>query len=243
MNSHDVCVVILAGGGATRFGGVTRVLPKCFLPVSGEETLLTRLLNQLDEAGFAKAVISTSPQWFPVLEALIARYRETRSYGVQVLSNPAHAAGPLAALGAAARDIGEQRLLLCLPDIFFRENPFPALAAASPDEVLPGCIAGRLMRAPRSGFLTVNQEIVEALTYRPSSSHHDAFWPGIALFRQSQIVPLLESTAPAGPIEDLFAAAIAKGVRFAFQPCGPFVNVNTLGEWLDLLTPLTPPEA
>jgi len=65
----DVCVVILAGGTASRFGGVMQVLPKCFLPVSAEETLLTRLLSQLREAGFAKTVISTSPQWFPLFEA------------------------------------------------------------------------------------------------------------------------------------------------------------------------------
>jgi hypothetical protein len=236
VNLDDVCAVILAGGAASRFGGVARVLPKCFLPVSAEETLLTRLLNQLAEAGFAKAAISTSPEWFPVFEALIARFRGTGC--CEVLSNPAHAAGPLAALGGAARQIGERRLLLCLPDIFFPENPFPALAAANPDvAALSGCMAGGSMSAPSSGFLTVNRGMVEALTYRRSTGRCDAYWPGVALFPQGGIVPLLESMAPGGPIEELFAAAIAQRVRIGFQPCGPFGNVNTLSEWLRLLAP------
>src|SRR5580700_10651621 len=29
VSARDVCVVILAGGAASRFGGVTQVLPKC----------------------------------------------------------------------------------------------------------------------------------------------------------------------------------------------------------------------
>src|ERR1700748_739408 len=107
MVSPDVCAVILAGGVATRFGRVAQILPKCFLPVSGDETLLTRMLNQLQEGGFTRAVVSTSPQWVPVFEALIARYRETCGCRVRVLSNPAHTAGPLAALSVAVAEIAE----------------------------------------------------------------------------------------------------------------------------------------
>jgi NDP-sugar pyrophosphorylase family protein len=235
VSARDVCVVILAGGAASRFGGVTQVLPKCFLPVSAEETLLTRLLGQLRDAGFDKVAISTSPQWFPVFEALVGRCRETRSSSALVLSNPAHAAGPLAALGNAARQIEEPRLLLCLPDIYFRENPFPGLAATGQDAVLSGCPVDRMTRAPSSGFLTVNEGMVETLTYRTPPDRPDAFWPGVALFPRNGFVPLLESVAPEGPIENLFAAAMAQGVRFAFQPCGPFGNVNTMVEWLYLL--------
>jgi choline kinase len=230
----DVCVVILAGGTASRFGGVMQVLPKCFLPVSSEETLLTRLLGQLREAGFAKIVISTSPQWFPLFEAFTRRCRETGSSSALVLSNPAHADGPLAALGNAARQIEEPRLLLCLPDIFFQENPFPKLAAGNRAAALSGCPVDRLTKSPSSGFLTIKDGIVETLAYQPSP-HPDAFWPGVALFPQSGVVALLESIAPEGPIENLFAAAIAQGIRFTFQPCGPFGNVNTMGEWLYLL--------
>jgi molybdopterin-guanine dinucleotide biosynthesis protein A len=254
---RDVCVVILAGGTASRFGGVMQVLPKCFLPVSSEETLLTRLLSQLQEAGFAKTVISTSPQWFPLFEAFTRRCRETRSTDAleredrpqktmvcpTVLSNPAHAAGPLAALGNAARQIEEPRLLLCLPDIFFWENPFPELAAGDRAAALSGCPVDRLTKSPSSGFLTVKDGVVETLAYQPPPARPDAFWPGVALFRQSGVVPLLESIAPEGPIENLFSAAIAQGVRFTFQPCGPFGNVNTMGEWLFLLerpTQMTP---
>ena len=234
MSVRDVCVVILAGGTASRFGGVTQVLPKCFLPISADETLLTRLLGQLREAGFDKTVISTSPQWFPVFEALVGRYRETRSSGAVVLSNPAHADGPLTALGNAARHIEESRLLLCLPDIFFWENPFPELAAAD-RAALSGCPVDRVTRAPASGFLTINDGVVETLTYRQSPARLDAFWPGVALFHRSGVVPLLESIAPEGPIENLFAAAMAQGVHFDFHPCGPFGNVNTMDEWLYLL--------
>jgi len=85
------------------------------------------LAQQLDEAGFAKAVISTSPPVVPGTGSLDARYRETRSYGVQVLSIPPTRAGPLAALGVCSRDIGEQRLLLCLRGHFLSGKPFPAL--------------------------------------------------------------------------------------------------------------------
>jgi hypothetical protein len=212
-----------------------QVLPKCFLPVSAEETLLTRLLRQLREAGFVKTVISTSPQWFPLFEAFTRRCRETGSSDALVLSNPAHADGPLAALGNAARQIEEPRLLLCLPDIFFWENPFPELASGDRAAALSGCPVDRLTKSPSSGFLTIKDGIVETLAYQPPPARPDAFWPGVALFRQSGVVPLLESIAPGGPIETLFAAAITQGIRFTFQPCGPFGNVNTMGEWLYLL--------
>jgi NDP-sugar pyrophosphorylase family protein len=235
VNPSDVCAVILAGGVAKRFGRVTQVLPKCFLPVSADETLLTRLLDQLNEGGFTSAVVSTSPPWFPVFEALIARYRETCDCRVRVLSNPAHSAGPLAALAAAAGQIAEPRLLLCLPDIFFEENPFPALAAADPDEALCGCRTEGWKSPPASGFLSLAGSEVAALTYQPGA-RPDAYWPGIALFRRAGPVPLFDPAIPAGaPIETIFAAALARGVRFAFQPCGQFENVNTPDRWRVLL--------
>ncbi len=232
MSAGDVRVVILAGGVASRFGAVTQVLPKCFLPVSADETLMTRLLGQLREAGFTKTLISTSPQWFPVFDALIGGCQETRS--TVVLSNPAHASGPLAALGNAARQVEESRMLLCLPDIFFWENPFRELVSADREATLIGCPVDRVKSIPSSGFLAIAQGMVEALTYRQSAARLDAFWPGVALFRKSDAVPLLESTAE-GPIENLFVAAMSQGVGFAFQACGPFQNINTMDEWLQLL--------
>ncbi len=227
--SDDVCVVILAGGVASRFGAVTQVLPKCFLPVSADETLITRLLGQLRQAGLTKVVISTSPQWFPVFEALIGCH-----HAASVLSNPAHAAGPLAALREAIRQIEEPRLLLALPDIFFRENPFRELASAGGSATLIGCPVDQVNNPPSSGFLTIAQGMVEALAYRQPPVRLDAFWPGVALFHKSDAVPLLESTVE-GPIENLVAAAMARGVDFAFAPCGPFQNINTMEEWLQLL--------
>lgn len=238
--SGDACVVILAGGAASRFGAVTKVLPKCFLPVSADETLMTRLLGQLWEAGFTKTVISTSPTWFPVFDSLLSGYRETR--GAVVLSNRAHSAGPLAALGNAMKQIEEPRLLLCLADIFFWENPFRELAAADREAVLSGCPVDRLKSAPSSGFLTTTQGTVESISYRQAPAHWEAFWPGVALFRKTDALPWLDSIAE-GPIENLFLAALAQGVRFAYQPCGPFQNVNTMDEWLQLLSHSREPAA
>ncbi len=193
---------------------------------------MTRLLGQLWEAGFTKTVISTSPQWFPVFDSLLSGFREMR--GAVVLSNPAHSAGPLAALENALRQIDEPRLLLCLPDIFFWENPFRELAAADQGAVLSGCPLDRVKSTPSSGFLATAQGTVESLSYRQPPAHWDAFWPGVALFRKSDAVPLLDSIVE-GPIENLFVAAMAQGIRFAWQPCGPFQNVNTIDEWLQLL--------
>ena len=235
MVSPDVCAVILAGGVATRFGRVAQILPKCFLPVSGDETLLTRMLNQLQEGGFTRAVVSTSPQWVPVFEALIARYRDICGCDVRVLSNPAHTAGPLAALSVAAAQITERRLLLCLPDIFFEASPFPALAAADAEEVLCGCQAQGWENLPASGFLSLAGTEVAALAYH-SDARPDAYWPGIALFRRAGPVALLDPAIPAdAPIETLFSEALARGVRFAFQPCGPFENINTADRWRRLV--------
>jgi NDP-sugar pyrophosphorylase family protein len=225
----DVRPVILAGGTASRFGHVTRILPKCLLPISASETLLTRCLNHLRAADFDNVIISTSPEQYPILDIALRRYVAGAALSIELLSNETHALGPLAALRRVLEQVIEPFVLLALSDIAFTGNPFVGLTP--PRNLLMGCQPAR-MATPSSGFLLVRDGVVNDLSYSSLVGDDCAYWPGVAMFERSLVLPYLDRAASVrAPLETVFEMAIRDGAGFEWTECPAFVNVNTPADW------------
>lgn len=235
--------VLLAGGGATRFGDLARVVPKAFLPASAHESLLGRLLRQLEAVGFSDALLSTSPNQQAIFELLLARQAELqRRLRVRVFANAAHHNGPVAALARIIAEINAPYALLCLPDICFAANPLASWDHACTN-VLFGCPPQKLPDLPRSGWLQVHEGAAVHLSYALRDASEYVYWPGLAAFECAALRPHLEVAAGVSdaPLESVFEAAMGAGVRFRWIECPPFINVNTPEDWLDCLKQNWPP--
>lgn len=64
--------LILNSGVGSRMGAMTLSMPKCMTPLSGDETIISRQLRQLEAAGIKKAVITTGP-FVDILQAHIEK--------------------------------------------------------------------------------------------------------------------------------------------------------------------------
>src|SRR5205085_7600493 len=102
-HSSETLVVILAGGQAARFGRLGRLLPKSLLPVSRHQTLLSRNLDHIHEAGFRNVTVSTSPETYSLLHLFMNKYREikdeiSKPLHLELICNEMHRISSLAAL-------------------------------------------------------------------------------------------------------------------------------------------------
>ncbi|MEY9748888.1 NDP-sugar pyrophosphorylase family protein [Bradyrhizobium japonicum] len=237
--------LVLAGGAGTRIGGVGQYLPKGLLPVSQNETLLLRLLQQLREAGICNVAISTSPHHQPLLEAFIQNatrvWRDLKlnaDLTVAVYSNEAHRWGPNPALSEAIGFFRRgQPVLLCLADIGFISNPFCRLFESERHEMT--LLMGPY-RETQGGVAHLEGLDVRALYYRweeaESLDRLDLCnWTGAALISTTVLEEFVSicRRAKKAPLEEPLNALIRSGVIVRHSGVDEFVNVNTFA---DLLT-------
>jgi NDP-sugar pyrophosphorylase family protein len=233
--SANAVAIVLAGGNGTRIGPLGSVLPKCLLAVSRHETLLTRLLSQLLNAGHTHVVVSTSPSQYPLLSSFVERTVDawiaagSADFTVDVFSNPAHGRGPLPALAEAVSGHVSQEYVLALADIMFSANPFTSAASKDSD----GQLVVGPYEAGRSGIVLTHAAFVSRLLYRwPAQSGPTGEaalnWTGAARFGAdvaSEIVAFA-SGADGQPLEAAFNSVLSRGYALSYAETGRFVNVN-----------------
>jgi len=246
----DVAAVIMAGGKASRFGMLGQILPKCLFPV-GQQTLLTRLLDQLQCAGVRQMAVGCSP-WNvsligPILEAYRTGARLTE-VSLKVVSCPNSFLGLLPALADVLSNISARRYLVCLGDIYFAQGPFGALTRdPEAKDLSAGCLLTGTDEMFNSGLGTGSVACegadVGAISYQLLAPAHlqgrqPRRWTGTFFFREELKADLEQHLAGYGqaPFESWIQGLLDRGTRLQWRDAGSFVNVNSTADYQFLLS-------
>lgn len=230
--------IVLAGGEGSRVGLVGRLLPKCMLPISSQDTLLSRLLAQLSESGVAQIVVSTSPEHYDLLRVFIKRVVGVLRFRAEVslFCDSTHKFGPVPALAEAMRRHPSEAYVLGLADILFTESPFLRPVV---DGDAGGTLIVSTLESGRGGVASTEHGRVCRLTYDAkravrANGEQVYNWTGAAYFTQRLAQHAIER-GPAmihRPLEELFNDAICTGHVLSYAQTGAFVNVNSFDDLL-----------
>ncbi len=240
MNAHDApdhgvrsatirqCAV-LVGGLGTRLGDLTATTPKPILPC-GDRPFLAWLLREFIRFGVEEFVLLTghlSGRLRESLAGIAASLPHTASGPVSiVVSEEPERAGTGGALHYA-RDLLDERFLLCNGDSLFDFNIAALLAAAARD---PGAVLGRIVLrrledAQRYGVVETDGEVVRAFRERPAAGGPapGTINAGIYLFDRR----VLDHLAPVCSLErDVLPGLAARGVLRGTVADGYFVDIG-----------------
>ncbi len=208
-------------------------MPKSLLPLPTGETLLSRLLFQLGQAGICDIVISTRPELKLAFDCCVDTLLQSemgKAMRISVLSNSEHAVGPVPALARAVKESTLKRSLLCLPDIYYARNPFIS-------SLMPRGFAVSLLVGPvkdgRSGFVRVSGTRVVDVQYVLSGTadrcQEGYNWTGAAIMNVDALLELIafSNVAEDAPLDDFFNRLAIQSRSVTWFFCGPFVNVNS----------------
>ena len=125
--------LILNSGTGSRMGALTAAQPKCMTPLTGEETILSRQLRLLAEAGVRQAVITTGKY-----DAEIRRYcaELAEAPALTFVPNPHYAeTNYIVSMDLAADALAGEELLLLHGDLVFEPSVLRELLAAEGSRV------------------------------------------------------------------------------------------------------------
>jgi NDP-sugar pyrophosphorylase family protein len=238
--------IILAGGDSSRFGRLGDLLHKALLPVTADQTLLSRNLDYLHESGITDVVISTSPKSFPVIESFVERYTAVApvSFRPQVISNPLHEMGSLAALGHIVSGHPGSKYVMSFADIFFGSNPYLPITSLVNDaeNFVAGFPSPTASDWARGGLMRVRSGVCERMFLRPEECQHYTpqemnTWSGITVFSASVVDDLKDFLHMnySSIEEDFINFCLDRGRGFAVYEVDRFINVNCYADYLEVL--------
>ena len=239
--------IVLAGGTSSRVGSVGRILPKCMLPISSSETIITRLLCQLTSAGLCQIVVSASELHYDLFKAFLGGYaKESKNVAagvdatIRLFKNAEHSGGPCNAFANILNKFQAKRYLLCLSDIVFIENPF---LSREPIKLDGDVILYSRHHDPRQGGVIIsNRGTVSGLSYEPVDQTFEEGvkllnWTGSALIRGSAV----DAAANAGvalenrPLEALLSRLVQDRHSVRTIDAGSFFNINSMEDYQRLI--------
>ncbi len=118
--------VILAAGEGTRFGDLTKRVPKALLPCLGR-TLIEQLVDRLLEAGISSISIGVGWKGAEVSDLIESHYSKKQ---VNCIDVPSYQTGPLQTLVTTVGD-SDDTLLVCPVDLFIEASSISGLLALS----------------------------------------------------------------------------------------------------------------
>lgn len=213
---------VLVGGLGTRLGAITRDTPKPLVPV-GDRPFLAWLLRELCRFGIEEAVLLTghlSDRVRGALEGIAARL--PRPMALRISEEPIRA-GTGGALHFA-REVLEERFLLCNGDSWFDCNlagPM-ALAAADGPDVVGRMILRRVADASRYGVVTLDGGRVTGFAER-GGPQGGLINSGLYLLTRG----VLDHVRPDCSLErDVLPALAARGVVRGAEAEGHFIDIG-----------------
>jgi len=221
---QDTTAVIMAGGKGARIGAMEGDLPKCLLPVAGEQPLLTRQIDQMQIAGITDILVCCSVANADIIRPFLKK-------GARAVACENCKLGPLPALAEVLTCVSTSLLLLSLADIYFMESPFAKLHHHH-----EACLVTGTDRQGSTGGVTCNEELVLSISYHPEVNQI-RHWTGVFLFHKDRIPALSHNldTYHDAPIEDWIQDLVDGGMRCTWIDGGAFVNVNRMADYQYLL--------
>jgi len=218
--------VILVGGLGSRLGALTAAMPKPVLPV-GDRPFLGWLLRELSRYGFDEALLLTGYLSDTLRDSVAAMAEHLPRKMNIVFSEEPMRAGTGGAL-FHARDLLDERFLLCNGDSLLDCNFAPLLARASEDgpDVVGRILLRHLPDVSRYGVVTTDGDVVTGFHERPPEP--GAVTPGdinggIYVFRRA----LLDYVSVTCSLErDVMPILAAEGRLRAQRGEGYFIDIG-----------------
>lgn len=244
--SVDVTAVIMAGGKNSRCGVLGQIPPKCLFPVIGNQTLLTRLLDQLRLGGIRRAVVCCSPESFSLIGPFVTAYRSATSLSeveVTAICCLDSRLGPVPALAEALSSVAASWYLVCLADIFFAHAPFASSLRALNEyaAINAWIVTGTDERSQDSsgtGFVECDGSVVRAVSNQPFRGEQLAGrqirrWSGSFFFREEMLADLRHRSQQYRdtPLESWVQGLLDRQASCGHIDGGHFVNVNSMQDY------------
>ena len=232
----DCPVAIFCGGEHVRLGRLARAQAKSLL-VAHDTPLLWRLIDQLRAAGFGRIVAATTPRLERRISDSMDHYFRASpdEPAIEVVARVEQERGLLFGLERILAALSGDRFVLCLGDIFFLANPFPALRERVDAGV--DCLVAAPPAIPEElalgGIVSTDDDRILAVIERPTSdlSGRSLRWSGLALSDRARALADLESylleRTEGGPPGDFFEFQRRRGRDLRCVTGPDFVNVNS----------------
>ncbi len=236
--TQQTVVFVLAGGKGTRIAEEVSQLPKCLLPIGRDQHLLGRALEQLSAAHDWQVVVCCSEENHSLISA---SRNDSVATNVHYQVCRACPLGPLRALEEVVSSADATQYLLWLADLYFFDNPVPAIRRLSSQMVANGYLVVGDNVACRdgsgSGYVVASGDQLSEICYREP----EMVAPGLALHRWSGLFlfdRLLARDLVAHRDDYALKAleawpndALKRGFALAPFVSAPFVNVNTRSDY------------
>lgn len=259
----NILAVVLSGGIAKRFGNLGQLIPKALLPVSSQQTLLSRQLDFLSALN-VKTVVSTSPLLLGFYSCFIEQYNTLNSSiydgtisPIELVCNQRHKEGSIEAFYEVIQLFSqkkEQKYLMVLSDIFFESNPFlrqPLDSHIWCDNFNYLWVCNPFNKQDfyrNTGIVEIRNNIVRQLYLQNQECLDVAvcnklLWSGMALFKSSCLgkinafIKKFESATEEALVNELINA----GEEFKILHCPAFINVNRYPNWIEIINQSFPP--
>jgi NDP-sugar pyrophosphorylase family protein len=237
----DVGAVVMAGGAGTRLGTLGRSTPKCLLPLVDGQTLLSRLLLQLNAAGIRRIAVCCSPVNYPLICAALEAYRIMTGHSrdeLKAVACTSCSLGPIPAMAEALERVSGRWRLLCLGDIHLAAEPFGEFMRGNAVS-FDGCLLTGTDQKDGSASAAVIcvGSLVQLVGYRPIKSigvsTSQRSWTGSYFFREELLADLRAHVAEYrhAPVEDWIHGSIERGATCTWMEAGNFVNVNSAEDY------------
>lgn len=219
------CAAILSGGLGTRLRPVVSDRPKVMAMVAGRP-FLTRLLDQLVEAGIRKAVLCTGYMADLIRNELGDEYRDIEL----IYSVEAAPLGTGGALGNASGQVSGEMLLVLNGDSYCHCHLADFIAKQLANESYAGMALARVEDVARFGAVLTNPaSLVESFVEKGGQTGPGWINAGIYLLP----VDFVQEIGPNREVSlerDLFPALIAKGI-YGYHCRGAFIDIGVPEEY------------
>ncbi len=239
MRSKDTLVpIILAGGLSTRFGSISKYIPKFLFPIHGS-TMLEKQILLLTDAGFKKIVISCRPELYENIQKTIFAYKNN-NVDITIYKNNLHEKGPISALAGLESFIDDHALVV-LSDIFFTSNPFKNLPVSldnkslhllasrpQPEDYKEGGMVGY---SPEDGYVIVEKTKVPL-------GLNSFRWCGSLIISKDGLLNLKKviNEEENEKMGDYYNKLLNLGYSYKILEVEKFINMNTLENLAQILT-------
>lgn len=216
--------VILVGGLGTRLGTLTAQTPKPVLQC-GDRPFLAWLLRELQRWGFEEAVLLTG-YLSETLRASVAALQHGLPRPMRIVfSEEPDRAGTGGAL-YHARDLLDERFLLCNGDSWLDTNLAPLLAAETGEDMVGRILLRHLDDVSRYGVVSHDGDVVTGFVERQAPGDHPVAGDinaGIYVFDRR----VLDVVQPVCSLErDVMPALAAAGTLRAVVGAGYFIDIG-----------------
>lgn len=125
-------VILLAAGRGRRFGKRTAGLPKCLIPLSKNENLLSRYLAAFRKLGLSEVVVVVGHEKERVIRACV---EVGRGLSIKFLFNPSYKEGSIVSLARASGELDTDCLIMDA-DVYFESAQLKTLHGAKKSSFL-----------------------------------------------------------------------------------------------------------